>query len=111
VVEVAREGNRLLNEREPWKLVKTDVERAGRTLYIAAQLAKALAVLLAPFVPDAAERLWSMLGLPGSVHEASWDEALRPLEVGHPIGEPEPLFRKIRESPEELRRALEELRG
>ena len=111
VVEVAREGNRFLNEREPWKLVKTDIGLAGRTLYVAAQLAKALAIFLAPFVPDAADRLWLMLGLGGSVHEASWDEALEPLEPGHAIGEPEPLFRKIRESPEELKKALERLRS
>ena len=111
VVEVAREGNRLLNEREPWKLVKTDIERAGRALYIAAQLVKALAIFSAPFMPDAADRLWGMLGMEGSVHEASWDEALEPLEAGHVIGEPEPLFKKIRESPEELREALKRLRS
>ncbi len=108
---MAREGNRFLNEREPWKLMKTDIGLAGRTLYVAAQLAKALAIFLAPFVPDAADRLWLMLGLGGSVHEASWDEALEPLEPGHAIGEPEPLFRKIRESPEELKKALERLRS
>ena len=111
VVEVAREGNRYLNEREPWRLVKEDPELARTVLYVAAQLVKALAVLLAPFTPNSADRLWRMLNLPGSVHEASWDEALRPLEAGHAIGKPEPLFKKVPEDPEELRRALEELRS
>ena len=111
VVEVAHEGNRYLNEREPWRLVREDPELAATVLYVAAQLTKALAVLLAPFTPGAAERLWGMLNLPGSVHEASWDDALKPLEPGHAIGEPEPLFKKVPEDPEELRRALEELRA
>ena len=111
VVEVAREGNRYLNEREPWRLVKEKPDEARTVLYVAIRLAKALAILLAPFMPSSADRLWAMLGLPGSVHEASWDEALEPLEPGHAIGEPEPLFRKVRMGPEDLRRALEELRS
>ena len=111
VVDVAREGNRYLNEREPWRLVREDPELAGTALYVAAQLVKALAVMMAPFTPEAADRLWGMLNLPGSVHEASWEEALRPLEPGHIIGEPKPLFRKVPEDPGEMRRALEELRA
>ena len=111
VVEVAREGNRYLNEREPWRLVKEKPDEARTVLYVAIRLAKALAILLAPFMPSSADRLWAMLGLPGSVHEASWDEALEPLEPGHAIREPEPLFRKVRMGPEDLRRALEELRA
>ena len=111
VVELAREGNRYLNEREPWKLVKERPDEARTALYVAAQLVKALSVLLAPFVPSSADRLWSMLGLEGSVHEASWDDALRPLEPGHVIRKPEPLFRKVEKGPEELRAALERLRA
>ena len=111
IVEVAREGNRYLNEREPWRLVKEDPDQAKTVLYVAAQLTKALAVLLAPFIPSSAQRLWELLGLEGSVHEASWEEALRPLEPGHAIREPRPLFKKVRMGPEELREALERLRA
>ena len=111
VVELAREGNRYLNEREPWKLVKEKPDEARTVLYAAAQFVKALSVLLAPFVPSSADRLWSMLGLDGSAHEAFWDDALRPLEPGHAIRKPEPLFRKIEKGPEELRAALERLRA
>jgi len=111
VVEIAREGNRFLNEREPWKLVKEDPGLARTTIYVAAQLVKALAILLAPFVPSSAEKLWSMLGMEGSVHQASWEEALEPLKPGHRVGKPEPLFRKVPGGPEELRKALERLRA
>jgi len=111
VVEVAREGNRYLNEREPWKLVKEDPELARTTIYVALRLVKALAIMLAPFVPESADKLWAMLGLPGSVHEARWEEALEPLEPGHAIGEPKPVFKKVPGDPRELRKALERLRS
>ena len=110
VVEVAREGNRYLNEREPWKAVKERPELARTTLYVCAQLVKALAILLAPFLPSSAQALWELLNLPGSVHEAGWDSALKPLEAGHAIKKPRPLFRKVPDDPEELREALRELR-
>ena len=110
VVEVAREGNRYLNEREPWKAVKEQPELAKTTLYVCAQLVKALSIMLAPFVPSSAQALWELLNLPGSVHEAEWDSALEPLEPGHAIRKPRPLFRKVPDDPEELRDALRELR-
>ncbi len=110
VVEVAREGNRYLNEREPWKAVKEQPELAKTTSYVCAQLVKALSIMLAPFVPSSAQALWELLNLPGSVHEAEWDSALEPLEPGHAIRKPRPLFRKVPDDPEELRDALRELR-
>ena len=61
VVEVAREGNRYLNEREPWKAVKEQPELAKTTLYVCAQLVKALSIMLAPFVPSSAQALWDCL--------------------------------------------------
>ena len=111
VIELSREGNRYLNEREPWKLVKVDRVKAATTLYVASQLVKALATLMEPFLPHTAERLWSMLNLPGSVHECRWEDAAEPLPPGHRVKTPTPLFSKVPEDEEELRRALEKLRA
>ena len=56
---------------------------------------KAVAVVSAPFIPDTAEQLWQTLNLPGSVNKSNWNEALKPLEAGHKIAKPKPLFHKI----------------
>ena len=64
-------------------------------LYVAVQVVKALTVASAPIIPGTADHLWHTLNLPGSVHECRWSEALVPLESGHQIAKPSPLFSKI----------------
>jgi methionyl-tRNA synthetase len=95
LISLSRVGNQYLNEKEPWKLLKTDVEKAGTIFYVAAQIVKALAVVSAPFIPSTAEQMWQTLGLIGSVDKARWSEATTPLGAGHKIASPKPLFQKI----------------
>jgi len=97
VIELARRGNQYLNARAPWDKVKTAPEEAATIMYNAVNSVATLAVLLAPFVPASAEKLWRMLGLEGSVHDKGrWNEAKKLLLApGHRIGKPEPLFRKL----------------
>jgi methionyl-tRNA synthetase len=110
VINISRIGNQYLNEKEPWKLVKTDRKKAENVFSVAAQLVKALAVVSAPFIPFAAEEIWKTLNLPGSVHEQKWDNAMAPLPQNHKIAKAQPLFKKIDESPQELQEKLEKIR-
>jgi methionyl-tRNA synthetase len=110
VISVSRLGNQYLNEKEPWKLIKKDRDKALNVIYVAAQIVKALAIISAPFIPFAAEELWKTLNLPGSVHEQRWDEALKPLPAKHKIAEAKPLFRKIEASEKELDELLAKVR-
>ena len=95
LISIGRVGNQYLNEKEPWKLVKTDKAKAATILYVSAQIVKAITVVSAPFVPTTAEQLWQTLNLSGSVHTSRWKDALKPLEAGHKITKAKPLFRKI----------------
>ncbi len=96
ILELARLGNKYLNERQPWKLLKEDKQTGHASLWTSLWIVKMLAHLLAPFTPDAAERLWKMLGMKGSVHEAIWDKELdKPVPPGTRLGEIEPLFKKL----------------
>jgi methionyl-tRNA synthetase len=110
VISVSRMGNQYLNEKEPWKLIKTDREKALNAIYVAAQIVKALAIISAPFIPFAAEEIWKTLNLHGSVHEQRWNEALKPLPPKHKIAEAKPLFKKIEVSEEELDELLAKVR-
>ena len=60
-MNIAREGNRYLTETEPWKVAKTDLERAGSILNVCIQLCADLAIAFEPFLPFAAEKLRSIL--------------------------------------------------
>jgi len=110
LISISRVGNQYLNEKEPWKLVKTDMEKAATILYVAAQIVKAIAVVSAPFIPTTAEKLWQTLNLPESVHMSRWEEALKHLEAGHKIAEANPLFRKIEADKKELDEMLQKVR-
>lgn len=111
VIGISRIGNQYLNEKEPWKLIKENRSKAANIFNVAAQIAKALAIVSAPFIPFAAEEIWKTLNLPGTVHEQKWDEALKPLPPGHKIVKPKPLFKKIDVDEEELEKRLEKIRA
>ncbi len=55
-------ANRYLDEKAPWKVIKTDREAAGTTFWVALQIINTLKVLTYPFVPFAAEKLHEYLG-------------------------------------------------
>ena len=109
VIGIARTGNQYLNEKEPWKLIKTDRTNAASIFHVAAQYVKALAIVSAPFIPFSAEEIWKTLNLSGSVHQ-QWTEALTPLPTNHKIGKPKPLFRKIDSNEKELEERLQKVR-
>ena len=110
MIGISRLGNQYLNEKEPWNLIKTNRAKAATTIYVAAQLVKALAIISAPIIPFTAEELWKTLNLPGNVHKQRWEEALTPLPSGHKISKAKPLFRKIEAEEKELDEMLEKIR-
>jgi methionyl-tRNA synthetase len=69
---------------------------------------RTLAILLAPYTPFSAEKLWQQLNLENSVHEQSWSSALElRIPSGHKINKPKILFRKVDE--EEIEEQKEKL--
>jgi len=111
LIAISRIGNQYLNTKEPWNLMKTDKEKAGTIFYVAAQVVKAAAVVSAPFMPEIAEQLWQTLNLEGSVHKSNWSDATVPLEAGHKIAKPTPLFHKIDADETKLEEKLQEIRN
>ncbi len=110
LINIGRLGNQYLNEKEPWKLVKQDKQKAGSIFYVTTQIVKTLAILSAPFLPGTAEEIWKTLNLSGNVHEQKWEETLLPLPSDHQIAVSEPLFRKIEANTEDLDEKLQKLR-
>ncbi len=104
LMNVARLGNKYLADEEPWKTIKTDAERTKTVMYVALQIASALAVLSEPFIPFTSKKLSSMLNVHStdvSVEnriENSWKDVETKtdlLPAGHTIGKGELLFSKI----------------
>jgi methionyl-tRNA synthetase len=110
LIELTRVGNQYLNSKEPWKLMKTDLEKAQSIFYVAAQVVKAAVVISEPFMPKTSQQLWQTLNLQGSVHQAKWADALKPLESGHKTAKATPLFQKIESDPAKLEEKLSQIR-
>jgi methionyl-tRNA synthetase len=97
VVSLAREGNQYLSDRAPWHTARTDKHLTATTLFLSAQVVRALSILLFPFTPKTCRSLWTQLGLAGTPAEADWSSAGKlSLRPGHRIGSPEPLFHKVK---------------
>lgn len=96
LINAARLGNKYLADEEPWKTIKTDPERTQTVMYVALQIASALATLSKPFLPFTAEKLNGMLKLDQVDYQwgdIASNKAL--LNAGHQIGKTELLFAKI----------------
>ncbi len=109
-ISLSHLGNRYFNEKEPWKTIKTDRQESANTLYVVVHIVKQLAIVLEPFIPFTAEKLWKLLNLPGSVHEQKWKETGKEMALNHKINKAMPLFSKIEDTEEGLQAKLEKLR-
>lgn len=95
-LDLSSAGNKYFQEKKPWETLKKNSEDCRNTLYVAANLVRALAVCFSPFVPFACERLWQQLGLEGEASRQNWEEIDKiKLQPGHRIGNIEPLFKKF----------------
>lgn len=95
-MDVARFANKYFNDQEPWLSVKDNKTKCATTIHICLQAVKTMATLMEPFMPFSAERTWSMLDLPGSVHSQNWNSAHEvEMGAGHKFGKIEILFEKI----------------
>ncbi|WP_417199234.1 methionine--tRNA ligase [Bizionia sp.] len=103
-MNLARLGNKYLADEEPWKLVKTDEARTKTIMFVALQIASALATLGEPFLPFTSAKLKKILRVAendsdssGEVKNSWNDIATKPtlIPAGHQIGPAELLFSKI----------------
>ena len=86
-------ANQYVDHTKPFNLAKdpAQAKRLDEVLYNLAEVCRILAVLLWPFLPGTASKIYSQLGLPDASDKfsaARWGG----LAPGHTIGTPAPLF-------------------
>ncbi|TNJ45429.1 methionine--tRNA ligase [Tamlana fucoidanivorans] len=97
LMNLARLGNKYLADAEPWKMVKVDEDRTKTIMYVALQIASALATLSEPFLPFTSIKLKRIL----AYQDNSWNDISEKsvlLPTGHHIGKAELLFTKIEDA-------------
>lgn len=91
-------ANKYIEETQPFKLAKTDLEATGRVLYALLESLRWYAWILTPVMPETARKIFVALGLdPEAEYQKGWDGALTwgQLNPGSVLPEPMPLFPRI----------------
>lgn len=92
ILEFSKFCNQYFQKKEPWK----NLEKAKNCLYLSINAVRSLAILLEPFLPASAEKLWNQLNLKASIHKQEWSSLSEiKIEQGHKIRKPEILFKKV----------------
>jgi methionyl-tRNA synthetase len=106
LMNVARLGNKYLADEEPWKMIKENPERVQTQMYVALQIASALAILSEPFLPFTSAKLCNIL----QIKVNNWNlefENWNLTKPGHQIGQAEILFAQIEDV--EIQKQLDKL--
>jgi len=106
LMNVARLGNKYLADEEPWKMVKENPARVQTQMYVALQIASALAILSEPFLPFTSSKLCNIL----QIKVNNWNlefENWNLTTPGHQIGQAEILFAQIEDA--EIQKQLDKL--
>jgi len=101
---LAQEANRYLDEKAPWKAIKTDKGSAATSLYVAIAVISAHKTVMYPFIPFSSQKVHDYLGLAGRVEDCGWNLTMP--EPGTKLNPPQVLFTKLDDSviEEETRR-------
>lgn len=113
VIDLARKGNKYMQDKQPWIVAKTldtnpdNQKLIDNCLHICLQLTANLTVLINPFLPFTAKKMCYMLKVVDKMLD--WENAGKPklLSVGYSLRAPELLFRKIED--EEVKQQVEKL--
>ena len=104
VIDLARKGNKYMQEQEPWIVARSLEQHPEKQqlidncLYVCLQLTANLAILVNPFLPDTAKKMLHMMKVVEKMLE--WENAgkTKLLSVGYSLRAPELLFKKVEDA-------------
>jgi len=113
IIDLARKGNKYLQDKEPWKkagkesTLPEDQEKIDNCIYLCLQLTANLSILIYPFLPSTAKKMLHMMKVVEKMLD--WEHAGKTdlLKTGYSLRAPELLFRKIED--EEIVKQMEKL--
>ncbi len=105
--------NKYIDETMPWVLAKSE-EKKPRLAVVMQNLVEALykiAVMIYPYMPEAAAKMWEQLGVENDIAQAKLDEIREwgSVKAGHKLGEAHPIFPRI-EMPKEEEKTENEVK-
>lgn len=108
VIDLARKGNKYMQDKQPWIVVKQVDENGKPTadaqsqidncLHICLQLCANLAIFINPFLPNTANKMCHMMKVVDRMLDWQNGGKLKLLSTGYSLRAPELLFRKIEDA-------------
>ncbi len=99
IMRFASIGNTYLEKTAPWTLIKNgDTTSAKKVLYLCLNMAKALAIVASPIMPNRTAEIWSeQLNFAGRPDDAEqWEDASKiNIKKSHKVNLPKPLFARL----------------
>lgn len=95
LMEFVAIGNRFIDAKQPWKLIREENSEIESVLYEATVHLMQVALAASPIIPFAAQKIWEMLGLEGKLEEKNWSEVANFFPDFFSIQEPKTLFTPI----------------
>ncbi len=113
IMNFASVGNTYLEKSAPWTMIKNDdVENAKKVLYLCLNMAKALAIVGSPILPNRTAEIWTeQLNFEGNPADSGrWEDASKiNVSKTHKVNPPKPLFARIDD--DTIARYKQELEG
>lgn len=99
IMRFASIGNTYLEKTAPWTLIKNgDIDGAKKVLYLCLNMAKALAIVASPIMPNRTAEIWTeQLNLAGRPDDSeNWEKASKiDIPKTHKVNLPKPLFARL----------------
>ena len=93
ILHISSLFNQYFQNKEPWKSPAS----ANNTIWISINGVRAISILLYPFIPKSADKIWNQLGIHEELSDQNWYQASNPLiKGGHKISNHiAPIFTRI----------------
>ncbi len=98
ILNMASVGNTYLERTAPWSMIKNgDLDGARKVLYLCLNMAKSLALLMAPIIPEKCQNIYKQIGFTDDVlgKGAMLNASFIDISKDHEIKEVSPLFARI----------------
>ncbi|MEK6867745.1 MAG: class I tRNA ligase family protein, partial [Nanoarchaeota archaeon] len=99
ILAISSFGNKYFQEKEPWKLIKTDPEKALEIISFCVMIIKNLSIMIAPILPRFSHDLQKQLGM--SVGQLVWND-ISFASQKHTLHSVLPLVQKLENEHEKL---------
>ncbi len=105
-IDIYRTLNKYFNDMAPWKVIKEDKDRCATVLFVGIKLLRTMTVMMYPYMPDSAEKIWKMVGEKEDISSEKWASFLsKEPVVGAEISLEGVLFTKIEDEVIEIQKA------